>query len=273
MRAGAEATQNRGKAFTLIELLIVIAIISVLAAILFPVFSRARENARRASCMSNLKQVGLGFIMYTQDYDEHMPPYSQALGSGNYTYPNGKISTAMNAGWPILIYPYVKNWQAYNCPSAESQYAGGAIAAHFFPYSYNYNGATSAASSSQCETTYNCGIKLGDKNVVGANLAAIEDPSGTIGVIEGSSAGIRYRPADFTGTPSEAFDKLRETGACSDDSRYFCGRVRHLETVGTLFVDGHVKAMPWKNVFGDLGQTTLNPKVMNYWTTAAEALR
>jgi len=63
------------KAFTLIELLVVIAIISILAAILFPVFARARENARRANCMSNLKQLALGMMMYTQDYDEKFPNY------------------------------------------------------------------------------------------------------------------------------------------------------------------------------------------------------
>ena len=66
-------THQKRAAFTLIELLVVIAIIAILAAILFPVFARARENARRSSCQSNLKQIGLGIAQYTQDYDEIMP--------------------------------------------------------------------------------------------------------------------------------------------------------------------------------------------------------
>jgi prepilin-type N-terminal cleavage/methylation domain-containing protein len=69
------ATRSRTTGFTLIELLVVIAIIAILAAILFPVFARARENARRSSCASNLKQVALSWIQYAQDYDERVVPY------------------------------------------------------------------------------------------------------------------------------------------------------------------------------------------------------
>ncbi|MFQ6098945.1 MAG: DUF1559 domain-containing protein, partial [Armatimonadota bacterium] len=67
--------RHRTVGFTLIELLVVIAIIAILAAILFPVFSRAREKARQASCQSNLKQLALGFLMYAQDYDEKFYSY------------------------------------------------------------------------------------------------------------------------------------------------------------------------------------------------------
>ncbi len=96
------------RGFTLIELLVVIAIIAILAAILFPVFSRAREKARQASCASNLKQIALAAQMYVQDYDEMFPPgLSIAVGS------NGPvIVTAMT-----LLMPYEKNWQISRCPS------------------------------------------------------------------------------------------------------------------------------------------------------------
>ena len=92
---------RRRKAFTLIELLVVIAIIAILAAILFPVFARAREKAKQASCQSNLKQVGLAWLMYLQDYDEKLlPAYMTGMGQ-----------------WPQHLYPYMKSWQIYQCPS------------------------------------------------------------------------------------------------------------------------------------------------------------
>jgi prepilin-type N-terminal cleavage/methylation domain-containing protein len=91
--------------FTLIELLVVIAIIAILAAILFPVFGRARENARRSSCQSNLKQIGLGVLQYTQDYDEKYP-------IGRATFTQGAAGS-----WHQRIFPYVKSTQLFQCPS------------------------------------------------------------------------------------------------------------------------------------------------------------
>jgi len=108
--------------FTLIELLVVIAIIAILAAILFPVFARARENARRASCSSNLKQIGLAWMQYAQDYDELVAPATI----------NGCTAAAFS--WPVLLYPYTKSTQIYTCPSKSDMSLG---------YTYNITAARS----------------------------------------------------------------------------------------------------------------------------------
>lgn len=95
------------RGFTLIELLVVLAIIAILAAILFPVFAKAREKARQSSCLSNLKQMGTGCLMYAQDFDERLP--------GTYTMmPPGPWPLIH---WTTLIAPYVKNTQIFMCPS------------------------------------------------------------------------------------------------------------------------------------------------------------
>jgi len=94
------------KGFTLIELLVVIAIIAILAAILFPVFAKAREKARQTRCLSNVKQIGLAFVMYVQDYDEMTPIESWCMpGVGH-------------VGHFWVLQPYVNNWQVFTCPSA-----------------------------------------------------------------------------------------------------------------------------------------------------------
>ena len=112
------------KAFTLIELLVVIAIIAILAAILFPVFARARENARRSSCQSNLKQIGIGAMQYVQDYDEKYPMAyyykNDTGGSGGYVHVSA------------IIQPYLKSEQIWKCPSSD-----GLVATNAFDPSFN----------------------------------------------------------------------------------------------------------------------------------------
>jgi prepilin-type N-terminal cleavage/methylation domain-containing protein len=116
--------KNRG--FTLIELLVVIAIIAILAAILFPVFARAREAARKATCLSNLKQIALAAIMYAQDYDEVLPACNAngAKGSAHPILPaNRYITDFTGLGsadyWqlPDLLMPYIKSKDLFNCPT------------------------------------------------------------------------------------------------------------------------------------------------------------
>ena len=99
---------EKRRGFTLIELLVVIAIIAILAAILFPVFARARENARKANCLSNLKQLGMGLMMYAQDHDEALPAtYEWQIGGQNWPL----------MSWRAVSYAYVKNAGAHACPS------------------------------------------------------------------------------------------------------------------------------------------------------------
>lgn len=111
------------RGFTLIELLVVIAIIAILAAILFPVFARAREAARATSCKSNIKQLGLAFAQYVQDYDE--------------TWPRDTVGGANNAGWADALQPYIKNQGIYQCPSEPTKTLAGPLQNNYVDYAYS----------------------------------------------------------------------------------------------------------------------------------------
>lgn len=113
--------------FTLIELLVVIAIIAILAAILFPVFAKAREKARQTSCLSNNKQLGLGFMQYQQDYDEQFPTSNV----------NGQH--ILGQGWGGQIYPYIKSTGVYHCPDDATPSDTTSAGIISYPVSYAAN--------------------------------------------------------------------------------------------------------------------------------------
>jgi len=225
------------KAFNLIELLVVIAIIAILAAILFPVFGRARENARRSSCQSNLKQIGLGLVQYSQDYDERLP-----LGKDSSNY---RI-------WIDRIDPYVKNSQVGICPS-QSETTGSTPPTYDIYITQYFNRPLSYVMNNvYWNTTPDIGL------LVGAAIPSIEDTSGTVWAADGSRG------------PSAQFDDYQLSGSggtgggglqvnltaqppyidsdSGNNQGAFTGR--HFEGANILFVDGHVKWLKLSNLMG-----------------------
>jgi len=230
----------------LIELLVVIAVIAVLAAILFPVFARARENARRASCMSNLKQIGLGFMQYTQDYDEKLPPVDQNYPAGGEVFPNGHVGTTASTAeeylaWYHLLNPYIKSFQVFNDPSNSNNgiiYTGQPL----LNTSYGFN------SSAHSVGTAYCGGTCPGVNLSGASLASVETPASTI-MITDSLKYFIVGPGNGLGTGT-CQTVAGGVGIYSD-----CVVDRHLNTVNVAFVDGHVKSLQKSTIIGSFDAT------------------
>jgi prepilin-type N-terminal cleavage/methylation domain-containing protein/prepilin-type processing-associated H-X9-DG protein len=223
--------RRKRHAFTLIELLVVIAIIAILAAILFPVFARARENARRASCQSNLKQIGLGLLQYTQDYDERTPR-SWFGTNGDASKPVGDASDRYK--WMDAIYPYIKSEQLFVCPSdtlTTDMYANRKNSAYSFRNGYRYG------SYANNNTYYSNAW-----NPVARSLASIEAPATTIWAADTTPL-----PAPstnvFTYEISWADIANQQPITNSSPRRLEKIEERHLETTNVLFCDGHVKSL------------------------------
>ena len=118
-----------------------VSLLLLLGALLFPAFSLARQNGQRISCASNLRQLGLAFTQYREDFDGEMPMIAFTV-TADYSFPNGSNPTApgqMHALWMHEIYTYVKNTQVYNCPNADGIYSGGYFWRNGEPsYGFNY---------------------------------------------------------------------------------------------------------------------------------------
>ncbi len=253
---------RRFPGFTLIELLVVIAIIAILAAILFPVFARARENARRSSCQSNLKQIGLGFEQYKNDYDG----YYMGSQVGGRT-------------WGTLINPYLKSQQIFVCSSSsEGQATAQPYLAAPTPYysvsTINGSGTGGLATNSYGRNTilnrsnpsgnagftgwttagwgngfpsdpagnlYKSGfVGIGSLTTV-LNEAAVEDAAGTIHIFDSMATSQNENSISRIDAETKT-DRSTLATASQITSKV---AARHFDGFNALYGDGHVKFRKW----------------------------
>lgn len=234
--------QKANGGFTLIELLVVIAIIAILAALLFPVFAQVRENARSIQCLSNVRQIGLAFTMYVQDYDETTPTVTQDL----------RKSTIIDA-WQLLQ-PYTKSMELFYCPD-RTQTACGAV-----------EGIVETPPNQRCiGYGYNWG-PWQDHNGVGETEGGLLNElliTDNIDYATGISIASILSPADMFAF-GDTYDEPWYTITVNQLLTYFDGNTnsafRHRGRFNMNFVDGHAKNLQWRGAYDVYGQKYAFPK-------------
>ena len=233
------ATRRPTRAFTLVELLVVIAIIALLAAILFPVFSQARENARRSSCLNNMKQIGLGMLQYLQDADDVYPPH--------YNGPQK---------WPQMLDPYVKNDQVYQCPDRPG-----------FTYTGDYDSAGTIA--------YGMNYWLNRYYFPTLVVASVARPSQTVWIAEINGVPLGSDPASVT--QYQCYPSYYGAVEFPTSTSYgiyvtpeTSGRLstRHAGGLNVIWADGHAKWTHRETLENDIGSTVSLTAAENgsqYW--------
>jgi prepilin-type N-terminal cleavage/methylation domain-containing protein/prepilin-type processing-associated H-X9-DG protein len=283
------------KGFTLIELLVVIAIIAILAAILFPVFAQAREKARQSTCASNLKQIALAVLQYTQDYDEFYPLENNLKGSSpavpGLFYCGGSGTTnQLYYSWPDRLYPYLKSTAIFNCPdgASASVEGGGHPETAYCHYGLNIflsqyaNGNTGLAGTTLYGTYSTANVQRP------ASIILLGDYSGHGGVQVGEesvdfnfgSDSVDYYITPAATASAASWECANTTARCFYDSV----SLRHQTGANYAFCDGHVKFLGmtvdsngWKHsalydaLYDNLGGNTNDFKETN-WGAAANAV-